>query len=122
MKKDIEDRLIKFSVRTYKLTGMIKKNDYSAYLSNQLIRSATSAALNYGEAQGAETTRDFIHKIGVVIKELRESRVNLKLIKESDICQDLTELEMILKENDELIAIFFSSLKTARARLTSEAG
>ena len=122
MKKDIEDRLIKFSVRTYQLTGMIKKNDFSAYLSNQLIRSATSAALNYGEAQGAETTRDFIHKIGVVIKELRESRVNLKLIKESGICQNLTELEMILQENDELIAIFFATLKTARAKLISQPG
>ncbi len=122
MKKDIEDHLIKFSVRTYQLTGMMKKNDYSAYLSNQLIRSATSAALNYGEAQGAETTRDFIHKIGVVIKELRESRVNFKLIKESAICQDLTELEMILRENDELIAIFFATLKTARTKLSSQVG
>lgn len=122
MKKDIEDRLIKFSVRTYQLTGTIKKNDYSAYLSNQLIRSATSAALNYGEAQGAETTKDFIHKIGVVIKELRESKVNVKLIKESAICQDLIELEMILSENDELLAIFFTTLKTARAKLSSQAG
>lgn len=122
MKKEIEDRLIKFSVRTYQLTGTLKKNDYSAYLSNQLIRSATSAALNYGEAQGAETTKDFIHKIGIVIKELRESRVNFKLIKESLIFQDLTEIEMILQENDELIAIFFTTLKSARVKLKSQAG
>jgi four helix bundle protein len=119
MKKDIENRLIKFSVRNYELTGKIMKNDYSAYLSNQLIRSSTSAALNYGEAQGAETTKDFIHKIGVVIKELRESRVNLKIIKESLLCKDLNNLDSLLLENDELIAIFYATIKTSRERLTS---
>jgi four helix bundle protein len=122
MKKEIEDRLIKFSVRTFKLSGKLEKTEFSAYLSNQLLRSAASAALNYGEAQGAETTRDFIHKIGVVIKELRESRVNFKLIKESAICQDQMELEAVLQENDELVAIFFVTLKTARTKLTSLAG
>ena len=119
MKKDIENRLIKFSVRNYELTGKIMKNDYSVYLSNQLIRSSTSAALNYGEAQGAETTKDFIHKIGVVIKELRESRVNLKIIKESLLCKDLNNLDSLLLENDELIAIFYVTIKTSKERLTS---
>jgi len=122
MRIDIEDRLIKFSIRTYQLSGHFTKTEYSAYLTNQLLRSATSPALNYGEAQGAETTRDFIHKIGVVIKELRETRVNLKLIKESGICQDKGELEMLLMEIDELIAMFFTTLKTARAKMNSQAG
>jgi four helix bundle protein len=117
MKTELEDRLIKFSVRSYKLTGQLQKSDFTSTLSNQLIRSSTSAALNYGEAQGSETTRDFIHKIGVVIKELRESRVNFKIIKESDICRDSADLERILKENDELIAILYSTLKTAKSKL-----
>lgn len=117
MKTDIEDRLIRFSVTSYRLTGKLKKSDFTATLSNQLIRSTTSAALNYGEAQGSETTRDFIHKIGIVIKELRESRVNYKIIKESDICQDNADLERILNETDELIAIFYSTLKTAKGKL-----
>jgi len=117
MKTEIEDRLIQFSVRSYKITGKLQKTDYTTTLSNQLIRSTTSAALNYGEAQGAETTRDFIHKIGVVIKELRESRVNFKIIMESGICQDDAELERILLENDELIAILYSTIKTARTKL-----
>jgi four helix bundle protein len=117
MKTEIEDRLIKFSVTAYKLTGKLHKTDFTAILSNQLIRSATSAALNYGEAQGSETTRDFIHKIGVVIKELRESRVNFKIIKESDICKDNAELERILQETDELLAIFYATLKTAKTKL-----
>ena len=117
MKTEIEDRLIKFSVRSYKLTGKLQRSDFTTTLSNQLIRSATSAALNYGEAQGSETTRDFIHKIGVVIKELRESRVNFKIIKESDICKDIADLDRILKENDELIAILYATLKTAKIKL-----
>jgi four helix bundle protein len=117
MRTDIEDRLIQFSVSSYKITGKLQKSDFTATLSNQLIRSATSVALNYGEAQGSETTRDFIHKIGVVIKELRECRVNFKIIKESEICLDNVEIERILVENDELIAIFYSTLKTARAKL-----
>ena len=119
MKQEIENRLIKFSVRTYELTGKINKNEYSCYLSNQLLRSATSAALNYGEAQGAETTKDFIHKIGVVIKELRESRINLKILNESLLCQDQERLDSLIQENDELLAIFYSTLKTARAKLAS---
>jgi len=119
MKQEIENRLIKFSVRTYELTGKINKNEYSCYLSNQLLRSATSAALNYGEAQGAETTKDFIHKIGVVIKELRESRINLRILNESLLCQDQERLDSLIQENDELLAIFYSTLKTARAKLAS---
>lgn len=57
------------------------------------------------------------HKVGLVIKELRESRVNFKIIKESEIFKDGSGLEMILKENDELIAILYSTLKTAKTRL-----
>jgi len=120
MKKDIEDRLIKFSIKTYKLTGKFRKTNYSGHLINQLVRSATSPSLNYGEAQGAETTRDFIHKIGVIIKELRETRVNLKLTRESEICQNSEELEVLLTEVDELIAMFYTMLKTARTKLGNQ--
>jgi len=121
MKKDLESRLINFSVKSYQLTGKLLKTDYSTILSRQLMRSTSSAALNYGEAQGAETTRDFIHKIGLVIKELRESRVNLIMIKESQICRNSMDLENMLQENDELIAIFYTTLKSARLKLSDQA-
>jgi len=114
MKKNIESRLITFSVNIHRLSETLRKSTLSAHLITQLIRSGTSAALNYGEAQGAESRKDFIHKIGVVIKELRESLVNLKIIQESEICEDTIRLESLLQENNELIAIFFTTLKTAK--------
>ena len=117
MRKEIEDRLVKFSSSTFHLTGKMIKSDYSLVLSNQLLRSSTSSALNYGEAQGAETKKDFIHKIGIVIKELRESHINLQIIKESQICEDVKFLENIIRENNELLSIFFATLKTAKKNL-----
>jgi four helix bundle protein len=120
MKKDLEDRLIKFSVKSYQLSGKLSKTDYSTILSRQLMRSTSSAALNYGEAQGAETMRDFVHKIGLVIKELRESRVNLKMIKESQVCRDIQSLDLLLQENDELVAIFFTTIKSSRMKLNEK--
>jgi four helix bundle protein len=114
MKNDIERRLIIFSVTVYRLTEKIERTTFSSQLISQLTRSSISAALNYGEAQGAESRKDFIHKIGVVIKELRESLVNLKIMQEGQICADNLKLEMTIKENNELIAIFFTTLKTAK--------
>ena len=84
------------------------------------MRSTSSSALNYGEAQGAESTKDYIHKIGLVIKELRESRANLIMIKESKICKDINDLERLLQENDELIAILYSASMTAKKRLNGK--
>jgi four helix bundle protein len=122
MKRDIENRLISFSVRIYRLTEKLNKDSFSSHLISQLIRSGTSAALNYGEAQGAESRKDFIHKIGVVIKELRESLVNIKIIQESQICSDELFVNDIIRENNELIAIFFATLKTARKGLDKKEG
>jgi four helix bundle protein len=120
MKKEIENRLIKFSVRNFELTDNLKKKEYAVILAKQLLRSSSSAALNYGEAQGAETSKDFIHKIGIVIKELRESYVNLRIIKESRICNNEIEVEALISENNELISIFFATLKTAKKNQQGE--
>ena len=117
MKNDLEGRLIKFSVKSYQLSEKLDKKEYSTILSRQLMRSTSSAALNYGEAQGAETTRDYIHKVGVVIKELRESRVNLKMMEEGKINRNSSEIDSLLQENDELIAILYAALKSARLKL-----
>ena len=75
-KYDLEERLIKFAVDVIVICGKIDGSFASQHLSKQLIRSATSAALNYGEAQSAESARDFLHKMKLCLKELRESLRN----------------------------------------------
>jgi len=113
-KYDLEERLIQFAVDVILLCGKIEGNFASQHLSKQLIRSATSSALNYGEAQSAESKRDFLHKMKICLKELRESLVNLKIQKGANLTSDLIMLDKIKKENNELIAIFVSSIRTSQ--------
>lgn len=77
---NIEDRLINFSVSILDLSEKLPTSYAAKHLGNQLIRSGTSPALNYGEAQAAESRKDFIHKLKVCLKELRESQISLKII------------------------------------------
>ena len=113
-KYDLEERLIQFAVDVILICGKIDGSFASQHLSKQLIRSATSSALNYGEAQSAESTRDFLHKMKLCLKELRESLVNLKIQKGADLIQNIERLELLMKENNELIAIFVSSIRTSQ--------
>ena len=113
-KYDLEERLIQFAIDIITLCGKIEGNFASQHLSKQLIRSATSAALNYGEAQSAESKRDFLHKMKICLKELRESLVNLRIQKGANLISDIGRLDKIVKENNELIAIFVSSIRTSQ--------
>ncbi|MDH3710288.1 MAG: four helix bundle protein [Cyclobacteriaceae bacterium] len=106
---DLEERLITFSVLSIRLAKNIRRSFEGRHLAQQLMRSSTSAALNYGEAKGAESKKDFIHKMRLVLKELRESLVCLKIIKRCDFISQ----EELLNEADELVAIFVTSLRTA---------
>jgi len=83
------------------------------HLAGQLIRSGTSAALNYGEAQSGESRKDFVHKIKIVLKELRETFICLKIIYLAKIFSSEERIKIALKENDELISIFVKSVETA---------
>ncbi|MCX7552054.1 four helix bundle protein [Xanthomarina sp. F2636L] len=113
----LEDRLIQFAIDVILITKKIDKSFASEHLAKQLIRSSTSVALNYGEARSGESTRDFLHKMKVCLKELRESYINLKIQKGASLILDLDKLEKLLKENDELISIFVVSIKTASTKL-----
>ncbi|MDC8001111.1 four helix bundle protein [Aequorivita todarodis] len=113
---DLEDRLIGFSIICIKLFTKVEYNYALEHLSKQLIRSATGAALNYGEVQGAESAKDFIHKMGIVLKELKESRVNLKIQIGAEILKDIEQAQVSLKECEELVAIFAKSIKTAKTK------
>ena len=110
---DLEERLICFAVRVIKIAESVQKTYAGLHLSGQLIKASSSAALNYGEAQSAESRKDFIHKMKVVLKELRESNVNLKIIYRLKIYKDEAEMQWALQEVHELISICVTSINTA---------
>lgn len=112
----LEQRLIKFAIDIILLCKNLDNSFASEHLAKQLIRSATSSALNYGEARAAESSRDFIHKMKICTKELRECLVNLKIQMGANLINDQTNLDKLLVENDELISIFVVSIKTASAK------
>jgi four helix bundle protein len=109
----LEERLIQFAVNIILVCKKSDKCFASEHLVKQLIRSATSSALNYGEARSGESTKDFFHKMKICLKELRESLVNMKIQKEAGLIADIDFANKLLKENDELISIFVASIKTA---------
>jgi len=113
-KFDLQNRLIDFSVLIIDITNEIPNTKAGNHLSGQLIRSGTSVSLNYGEAQSGESRKDFIHKIKVVLKELRETFVCLKIIQKTKLCKSEKKIKQVLKENDELISIFVKSVETAK--------
>jgi len=117
IKKDIENRLIDFSVDISEWIIRLPRHPTVFHLKDQIIRSSTSAALNYGEAQSAESKRDFIHKINIVMKELRETKINLEMISRLEMSMDKTKINALISENDQLLAIFFRTLQTAKSNL-----
>ncbi len=113
-KFDLEERLVWFSVRVIELSANLQETFAGNHLSKQIVRSATSAAFNYGEAQSGESTKDFIHKIGICLKELRETFINQKIIKYGKLSNNEKLLDACYNENDELISIFVKSIETAK--------
>ncbi|MEM1120129.1 MAG: four helix bundle protein [Bacteroidota bacterium] len=109
--QELEDRLIDFASRIIDLVEALPKGVAARHLGGQIVRSGTSPALNYGEARGAESPSDFVHKLKVCLKELRETYICMKIIDKRNWFPK-GKLNSLLKENDELIAIFVSSVKT----------
>ena len=114
-KFDLEDRLIDFSIRISNVVDEIDSSKLGNHIAGQLIRSGSSPALNYGEAQGAESRNDFIHKLRIVLKELKESRICLKIIERKPLIPNIKKLLPVLKETEELIAIIYKSIETAQS-------
>jgi len=112
-KYDLEDRLIDFSVSIINIVEKLPNTRTGNHIANQLVRCGTSPAPNYGEAQSAESRQDFIHKIKICLKELRETKIWLKLIQRKNLIKNNEEVEALLGECDELISIFVVSIKTA---------
>lgn len=112
---NIEERLIEFAVRIIQVCNSLPKTYTGRHIHGQLIRSGTSPAPNYAEARGAESSKDFIHKLKIVLKELNESRVWLKIIIRAHLIPEV-RLQAILDECDQLCRITSSSIQTARKR------
>jgi len=113
-KYDLEDRLIDYSISISDIVELLPANRYANQIAGQLIRSGTSPALNYGEAMSAESTNDFVHKLKIILKELRESFVCLKIIKRKPLIKPGEKLESAYTETNELISIFVKSIQTAK--------
>ena len=112
---ELEERLIDFAVRIIKLTSSLPKTPAGKHIAGQILRSGTSPAPNYGEARGAESSADFVHKLGIVLKELNETSIWLRVIERSEILRRELLID-IIEENSELCKILAASLRTARIR------
>ena len=109
----LEDRLVRFGSSTCQLGDRLPRTPLGQHVSLQLARSSTSTFANYGEVQSAESRRDFIHKLGICLKELRETRTWLKFIRKMALSPP-ESVEPVLRECDELLAILPTSIRTAR--------
>ncbi len=112
-KFDLEERLIEFAAQIIRFTESMISSKSGNHLANQLLRSGTSPALNYGEAQGGESRKDFIHKFKVILKELRETLIGIKIVEIASLHQDHGFLNQVKDECNQLISIFVKSVLTA---------
>ena len=110
---DLEERLLEYSVRIIKVVEQLVNTKVGNHVAGQLLRSGTSPYPNHGEAQAAESQKDFIHKLRISLKELREAQRWLKLIQKVPLIEKPALLDDILSETEELIKIFVTSIKTA---------
>jgi four helix bundle protein len=112
----ISERLLEFAVRIIKLVNALPKTIVGKHIGGQLLRSGTSPGSNYEESRGAESRADFIHKLGIVLKELKETRFWLHVILQAKILAPHL-VEMLLRECEELCAIIAQSIVTAKNRM-----
>jgi four helix bundle protein len=115
-KYNLEERLVKFGGESLLFLNDIPKDTAGSNLGSQLTRSVTSSALNFGEYQGAESIKDGIHKLGIVLKELKESRVALKILAFINY-GNVEERQHLLSESNELAAIIATIIKKKRRLL-----
>lgn len=119
-KFDLEDRFVDFSCRIIEVVESLPSTRAGNYIAAQLIRCGMAPALLYGEAQGAESRADFIHKMRICLKELKETRVCLKVISKSNMIKPIKRLDNIKSENEQLVSIVAKSVETAKKNVNNE--
>ena len=112
-KYDLENRLLEYSSRIIRIVEKLPNNRTGSHIADQLVRSGTSPYANHGEAQAAESSKNFIHKMRICLKELRESKRWLKLIQQVPLVKSPDSVDNLLQETEELIKIFVTSIRTA---------
>ena len=115
---DLEESLLEYSVRTIRVVEPLPNTKAGNHVAGQLLRSGTSPDPNHGEAQASKSPKDFIHKLRISLKELRETQRWLKLIQRVPLIKKPELLDDILEETEELIKIFVMSIKTAEKKYT----
>ncbi len=111
---DLEERLLTYAADVIRLTDTFPRSRAGIHVADQLLRSGTSPLANHGEAQAAESRDDFVHKMSICLKELRESLRWLRLTVRVPLVKDAKETTRLLAETEELVRIFKSSIKTAK--------
>jgi four helix bundle protein len=119
-KYDLEERLLVYAAGVVQLTEMMPNTRAANHVGGQLLRSGTSPLFNHGEAQAAESPNDFVHKMKICLKELRESQRALWLIQQVPLIDDATRVDPLFRETDELIRIFVASIRTAQTNKLRE--
>jgi four helix bundle protein len=112
---EIRERTFQFAVRVVRLVKRFPRTLDAIETGRQLLRSATSVGANVEEAHGAESQRDFVHKMGIACKEVRETKYWLRLVHETILNDD--ELNALLQESDELIRILSTIVTKARKKI-----
>ncbi len=112
-KYDIEERLIDFAVEIILFVETLPSSKSASHMGGQLLRSGTSPSLNYGEAKAAESKNDFLHKMKVCLKELRETHNSLRIIYKAKLFHKEEKVVGLITECNELISIFVKSIATA---------
>ncbi len=118
---DLEERLLQFAVRIVRLAEALPKSSAGSHVARQVLRSGTSPMAQHAEAQAAESRKDFIHKMKIALKELRETARWLKLIQEVPLIDNVELLEPLIQETDEITRIFVASIRTAESKLKQRA-
>jgi four helix bundle protein len=109
---DLEERLLDYAIRIIRLVDALPGTRAGRHVADQLLRCGTSPLANHGELQAAESRRDFIHKLGICLKEIREARRWLRLVHRVPLLPP-SKIDPLLSETEALIKIFSASIRTA---------
>jgi four helix bundle protein len=110
---DIENRLVRYAVRIIRVCEALPDKPAARHIRGQLMRSGTAPTPNYAEARGAESGKDFVHKLRIVLKELNETRIWLQIAIQANMLRE-NLLDDLMDETDQLCRIIGASIQTAQ--------